>query len=94
MPSRITLIMLSATVDKAHEFAGWVGNIKQKMTHLIPTHHRVVPLEHYFYLPELDSPNPLLKVVTHNGTFQNFNEIKTVCKQTRPTKFLMDLLIF
>ena len=94
MPSRITLIMLSATIDKAHEFAGWVGNIKQKMTHLIPTHHRVVPLEHYFYLPELDSPNPLLKVVTHNGTFQNFNEIKAVYKQERPSEMLNGFIDF
>ena len=23
--------------------------LKQKVTNLIPTHHRVVPLEHYFY---------------------------------------------
>lgn len=94
MPPRITLIMLSATIDKAHEFAGWVGNIKQKMTHLIPTHHRVVPLEHYFYLPELDSPNPLLKIVTHDGKFQNFTQIKEVYKQERSGKMLNGFIDF
>ena len=38
MPPEITLIMLSATIDKAEEFASWIGNIKQKVTNLIPTH--------------------------------------------------------
>ena len=36
MPPEITLIMLSATIDKAEEFAGWIGNIKKKVTNLIP----------------------------------------------------------
>ena len=68
MPPCITLIMLSATIDKADEFASWIGNIKQKTTHLIPTSHRVVPLEHYFYLP--DSHQQLKKIVSHNSTFK------------------------
>ena len=37
MPKEIIMIMLSATIDKAHEFASWIGNIKQTMTNLIPT---------------------------------------------------------
>ena len=48
MPKRITMIMLSATIDKADEFASWIGNIKQTITNLIPT-KVVVPLEHYFF---------------------------------------------
>ena len=52
MPKDITMVMLSATIDKADEFASWIGNIKQKQTNLIPTKKRVVPLEHYYYLPE------------------------------------------
>ena len=58
MPKEIIMIMLSATIDKAHEFA-WIGNIKQTMTNLIPTTKRVVPLEHYYYLP--DEYEPLQK---------------------------------
>jgi superfamily II RNA helicase len=74
-PRDITLIMLSATIDKADEFASWIGDIKQKPINLIPTSHRVVPLEHYFYMP--DSSNPLVKVVDSKGNFQNYNQIKT-----------------
>lgn len=74
-PREITLIMLSATIDKADEFASWIGDIKQKPINLIPTSHRVVPLEHYFYMP--DSSNPLVKVVDSKGNFQNYNQIKT-----------------
>ena len=37
LPKEIILIMLSATIDKAEEFVGWVGDIKEKITNLIPT---------------------------------------------------------
>jgi superfamily II RNA helicase len=78
MPKRITMIMLSATIDKADEFASWIGNIKQTITNLIPTKKRVVPLEHYFFLPNvyINNEKELIKVVTSNGSFQNYNEIK------------------
>ena len=75
MPPEITLIMLSATIDKAEDFAKWIGSIKGKMTNLIPTSHRVVPLEHYFYNPE-NIGNELTKVVSSKGEFLNFNEIR------------------
>tara|TARA_B100000795_G_scaffold268692_1_gene256227 strand:+ start:58 stop:2355 length:2298 start_codon:yes stop_codon:yes gene_type:complete len=94
IPSRITLIMLSATIDKAHEFAGWVGNIKKKMTNLIPTHHRVVPLEHFFYLPDINQINPLVKIVAQDGKFQNYSEIKKVYKVERPAQIMNDFIDF
>ena len=90
MPPRITLIMLSATIDKADEFASWIGNIKQKTTNLIPTSHRVVPLEHYFYLP--DSHQQLKKIVSHNGTFQNYNEIKEEYHFVQSSKMINDFI--
>ena len=74
MPPEITLIMLSATIDKAEEFASWIGNIKQKVTNLIPTHKRVVPLEHYFYHPDWDTE--LKKIVSHDGKMENYDDIK------------------
>ena len=83
MPPEITLIMLSATIDKAEEFAGWIGNIKKKVTNLIPTSKRVVPLEHYFYLDE-----KLTKIVSHDGTFQNYNEIKASYNTISPFKMI------
>ena len=49
LPRDITLVMLSATIDKPEIFATWVGNIKKKNISLIPTSHRVVPLKYYFW---------------------------------------------
>jgi superfamily II RNA helicase len=46
----IQLIMLSATIDKPDEFASWIGSIREKKVYLIPTNHRVVPLDHYIYI--------------------------------------------
>lgn len=47
LPKNIILIMLSATIEGAEEFATWIGKIKERNTMLIPTSHRVVPLNHY-----------------------------------------------
>ncbi len=49
LPKHVLLIMLSATIEGAPEFAQWVGKIKERNTVLIPTSHRVVPLQHYLY---------------------------------------------
>ena len=46
----IQLVMLSATIDKPDEFANWIGSIRDKQIYLIPTSHRVVPLDHYIYI--------------------------------------------
>jgi superfamily II RNA helicase len=86
IPPEITLIMLSATIDKAHEFASWVGNIKQKVTNLIPTYKRVVPLEHYFYHPDWDIP--LKKIVTHDGNFINYDDIKKTYSIVQKSKLI------
>jgi superfamily II RNA helicase len=76
-PKEITLIMLSATIDKAENFASWIGNIQQKVTNLIPTTKRVVPLEHFIYQPNTSSSNFLKKIVSSDGVFHNYNEIKS-----------------
>jgi superfamily II RNA helicase len=39
--------MLSATIEGAPEFAQWIAKIKERNIMLIPTDHRVVPLNHY-----------------------------------------------
>ena len=49
LPPKINLVMLSATIDRADEFAQWVQDVKGKTMNLIPTTHRVVPLRHYIY---------------------------------------------
>lgn len=46
LPEHIKLVMLSATIDKADEFALWVKNLKNKPISLITTDRRVIPLHH------------------------------------------------
>jgi superfamily II RNA helicase len=87
-PRNITLIMLSATIDRADEFASWIGNIKQKPINLIPTSHRVVPLEHYVYMPDDGNSNPLVKIVDSNHLFQNYNQIKQNYKRYYSSKII------
>lgn len=49
MPPSIVLVMLSATIPRAEEFANWVSDIKQVRTHLVGTDYRPVPLTHSVY---------------------------------------------
>lgn len=85
-PADITLVMLSATIDKAHEFAQWIGEIKSKMTALIPTSHRVVPLEHFYWTPDCNSQ--LTKIVSSNSEYQNYNIIKQNYKVNSTSKMV------
>jgi len=47
MPPTVQLILLSATLSAPEEFAGWIGDLKQRPCVLISTLYRVVPLSHY-----------------------------------------------
>jgi len=49
LPREIDLVLLSATIDKAEEFGGWLQQIKQKPLRLIQTDKRVVPLKHFLF---------------------------------------------
>jgi len=46
----VQLIMLSATIDKAEQFASWIAKTRNKRINLIPTNHRVVPLRHHIFV--------------------------------------------
>lgn len=45
----IQLVMLSATINGAEKLAKWVGELKNKLCHHIPTPFRPVPLKHYIF---------------------------------------------
>lgn len=49
LPAHVGLILLSATVPNAMEFADWVGRTKRKVIHVTGTTKRPVPLEHSLY---------------------------------------------
>ena len=52
LPNHISMVMLSATIDKPLLFAEWIEKIqnKSKEVYLIPTNFRIVPLKHYAYI--------------------------------------------
>lgn len=47
LPAHVSLILLSATIDRPDLFAGWLGTLRRQPISLIATKHRVVPLTHY-----------------------------------------------
>ncbi|RZF34163.1 hypothetical protein LSTR_LSTR003573 [Laodelphax striatellus] len=49
LANHVKIIMLSATVPNAIEFANWVGKSKNKKVYLISTTSRPVPLHFYLY---------------------------------------------
>ena len=80
---KIQLIMLSATVGNAIDFANWIGNIKQKPIDLISTTHRVVPLEHYIYME-----NNLYSIMNNEISFNlmKYNEAKQIYNKIKEEK--------
>jgi superfamily II RNA helicase len=72
LPPQVQLIMLSATIDKPENFAGWIGKEKEKQAialgiptkqiYLAPTYERVVPLTHYMWL---SMPSKTFKSAKH-----------------------------
>jgi superfamily II RNA helicase len=85
LPREITLVMLSATIDKPEIFASWIGNIKEKPISLIPTSHRVVPLKHYYwksftYIDPNDEKErlrwELIEILDDRGKFKNYDTIQ------------------
>ncbi len=52
LPPEVSLILLSATIDRPDLFANWIAELRSKPMWLIPTSHRVVPLTHYVLFPQ------------------------------------------
>lgn len=49
LPEHIGIIMLSASVPNAMDFADWVGRTKKRKVFVMTTNFRPVPLEHSLY---------------------------------------------
>ncbi|XP_074427802.1 superkiller complex protein 2, partial [Larus michahellis] len=49
LPEHVKLILLSATIPNALEFAQWVGRTKRRRLRVISTPRRPVPLQHFLY---------------------------------------------
>ncbi len=89
LPREVNLVLLSATIDKPEEFAGWLGDMKKKMIHLIPTTHRVVPLRHYFW--DFEDGN-MLPVLMEDGVFKNYENIRKGYKRLDINKIMNPFL--
>jgi len=50
LPTTVNIIMLSATVPNAMEFASWVGRTKQRPVYVVHTSKRPVPLSHQMFV--------------------------------------------
>jgi superfamily II RNA helicase len=101
LPKEITLVMLSATIDKPEVFASWIGDIKEKNISLIPTSHRVVPLKHYFWKSYVFDNNgkddlrwELLEILDDKGKFKNYDLMKKNYKIHDINKLMDKLVIF
>jgi superfamily II RNA helicase len=100
LPKEITLVMLSATIDKPEIFTSWIGNIKEKPISLIPTSHRVVPLKHYFWKSSLYKDDngkdatrwELLEILDSHGKFKNYDVLQKNYK-SHDINRIMDKLV-
>ncbi|XP_057254376.1 SKI2 subunit of superkiller complex protein-like, partial [Pezoporus wallicus] len=49
LPEHVKLVLLSATIPNAMEFAQWVGRTKRRCLRVLSTQRRPVPLQHFLY---------------------------------------------
>ena len=81
LPPQVQLIMLSATIEKPEIFAKWIEDEKNKnnnfnkQLYLIPTNHRVVPLNHYAWLSLQDS------VIKESKGTEQEHKFKEICNK-------------
>lgn len=87
LPPHVSIIMLSATVPNALEFASWVGKTKERKVAVVATSKRPVPLEHYLLHRQKDNPQELCEtlLLQQDGKFllQNYREALEA-EQTKP----------
>ncbi len=69
LPSRVALLMLSATIQNANRIAAWLGAIRQKECRVIKETHRPVPLYPLFLHPG-GTLFPLLNETGKKGALQ------------------------
>eukprot|EP01105_Mastigella_eilhardi_P015871 TRINITY_DN3632_c0_g1_i2.p1 TRINITY_DN3632_c0_g1~~TRINITY_DN3632_c0_g1_i2.p1 ORF type:complete len:879 (-),score=193.80 TRINITY_DN3632_c0_g1_i2:52-2688(-) len=81
LPEHVNIILLSATVPNALEFADWIGRTKQKKIYVISTAKRPVPLEHFLYF---DGASELYKVVDSQRKFLNVGYTAALTAHRKP----------
>ena len=77
LPPEIQVVLLSATIDRADLFAGWLGELKQKQISLISTQYRVVPLTHGVLIGTQFQTLMDAKDSYHDDTYRRWLEWRT-----------------
>jgi superfamily II RNA helicase len=72
IPKNISMLMLSATIDKPENFAQWVENIHGKEVILASTYLRHVPLKHYIWYNINSHVLKQIKDKTYKETLNQF----------------------
>ena len=89
LPKRITMIMLSATIDKPEDFASWLGDLKQKPINLIIKNKRIIPLTHYYY-----NNGSLMEIADNDGNFKNYDVLREEYKIESISKLMNPFVEF
>ena len=89
LPKRITMIMLSATIDKPEDFASWLGDLKQKPINLIIKNKRIIPLTHYYY-----NTGSLMEIADNDGNFKNYDILREEYKIESISKLMNPFVEF
>ncbi|EMS14567.1 DEAD/DEAH box helicase [Entamoeba histolytica HM-3:IMSS] len=77
LPKHVKMLMLSATVENAINFAEWIGRTKDQRVCLVKTLYRPVPLEHYVFCKKKEElPSKLILFKKGENTFllNNYTE--------------------
>ena len=89
LPPRVTMILLSATIDKPEEFASWLGDLKQKPINLIIKNKRIIPLTHYYY-----NNDSLIEIADNDSNFKNYDILKKTYNKEHINKLLNPFVIY
>lgn len=74
LPPEIQMVLLSATIDRADLFAGWLGELKKTPITLISTQYRVVPLTHGVLIGTQFQTLMDSKEIYHDDTYRKWLE--------------------
>ncbi|GJD06212.1 ATP-dependent RNA helicase SKI2 [Galdieria sulphuraria] len=83
LPPRIKIIMLSATVPNALDFAKWVGRTRQSKVFVISTQYRPVPLQHSAFWK-----GDMITLVDAKGRFleESYRRISQIVKEEKANR--------
>jgi superfamily II RNA helicase len=90
LPREVTLVMLSATINNPEKFATWIADIKDRIVTIVPTNHRVIPLEHYIYVN-----NQKVKIMDASNFDSNSYQrsLRMVGEEKHKNQYLMNEMV-